>query len=69
VTGVWGCAPPPVPAGVGVAALVLTAPLVAIAVPASVLDGALATAPLALQAARAATLAAATAHASARLRR
>jgi hypothetical protein len=54
--------------GVALAALVLTAPLVAIEVPAPVLDGALLTAPLALQAARAATLAAATVHASTRAR-
>jgi hypothetical protein len=67
VVGPWGCEPLLVPAGVGLAALVLTAPLVA--APASVLGGALPTAPLALHAASAATLAAAAAHASRRARR
>jgi len=57
--------------GVGLAALVLTAPLVAAPAPALVGApvGALPTAPLALHAASAATLAAATAHASKRERR
>jgi hypothetical protein len=64
---------PPVPEGDGLAALVLTAPLVAtpVPVPAPALElaGALLTAPLALQAATAATLTAAIAHASRRVRR
>ena len=58
---------PPVPEGDGLAALVLTAPLVAAPVPA--LAGALLTAPLALHAATATTLTAAIAHASKRGRR
>jgi hypothetical protein len=55
--------------GVGLAALVLTAPLVATPAPALELAGALLTAPLALHAATAATLTAAIAHASKRGRR
>ena len=69
MTGASGCEPPLVPVGVALAAPVLTAPLVAIEVPAPVLAGAPLTAPPALHAARAATLAAAAAHASARARR
>jgi hypothetical protein len=66
---------PPVPEGDGLAALVLTAPLVAAPAPVPApapepeLAGALLTAPLALQAATAATLTAAIAHASRRVRR
>ena len=55
------------PVGVGLAAPVLAAPLVAAPVPALV--GVLLTAPLALHAATAATLATTTAHATRRARR